>query len=301
MSTDSQAGGDKPLPVWAYLVGDIHGCYQEFLELEARIQQHAAQNQAKPLIVSVGDLVDRGPDSAGVVAHFFKGEQHGSHRAILGNHELMMLQALHALAPWNFEQEGCAWPLRLWTLAELHSWGEGMARYLNWDDYLIMMKSLWMGQGGFQTLTSYGMNPEDPSSWQFSPMVLEYLLKLPLYWEEDKVVVTHALAQPEDLNLVRAAEAGETQLTKEALLNLKRSANSLLWNRTLPGSRPDKQRQHVSGHTPIPRIRRWKLLQCVQIDTGCVYGRRLTAYCVPLNQSLSVPAQRNYLAPAAAV
>lgn len=295
MPIDSLAVADSSLPVWPYLIGDIHGCYQEYLELENRIRQHASQHQAQALFVSVGDLVDRGPDSASVVAHFFQGEQHGTHRAILGNHELMMLQALFHLAPWNFEQPGCAWPLRLWTLAELHSWGEGMARYLSWNDYLVMMKSLWMGQGGYQTLTSYGMDPEDTSSWHFSPMILAYLLRLPLHWEQENVVVTHALAEPEDLNLIREADGGDSELTEEFLLRVKRASHSLLWNRNLPASRPDPARQHVSGHTPIPRIRRWKLLQCVQIDTGCVYGRRLTAYCLPLNQSLSVAANQNYL------
>lgn len=285
--------------LWPYLVGDIHGCYEEFLALEARIHQHAAQHRVTPLLISVGDLVDRGPGSAQVVSHFYQGEQQGTHRAILGNHELMMLQALHALSPWNFEQPGCAWPLRLWTLTELHASGDGMARYLSWNDYLITMKSLWLGQGGFQTLTSYGMNPEDVSTWHFKPEALAYLLNLPLIWEQDQVVATHALAEPDDLQKVRAAERGESQLSEDVLTELKRASHSLLWNRSLPSGRPDRQRQHVSGHTPIPRIRRWKLLNCVQIDTGCVYGRRLTAYCVPLNQSLSVAARRNYLTGAA--
>lgn len=295
MSTESGAG---PENLWPYLIGDIHGCYQEYLELEAKIVQHARQHDAEPLIVSVGDLVDRGPDSAGVVEHFFKGEQHGSHRAILGNHELMMLQVLFHLAPWNFEQPNCAWPLRLWSLSDLHASREGMARFLNWEDYLVMMKSLWLGQGGFQTLSSYSMDPDEPETWRFSPMILEYLLNLPLYWEADAVVVTHALAQPADLALVRAATDGSLDLNHENMLELKRASHSLLWNRSLPNARPDSGRQHVSGHTPIPRIRRWKLLNCIQIDTGCVYGRRLTAYCLPLNKSLSVAAQRNYLVPA---
>ncbi|HEY9841264.1 MAG TPA: metallophosphoesterase [Candidatus Obscuribacterales bacterium] len=291
--TDSEA---RSVAVWPYLIGDIHGCYQEYLSLEGRIQQHARQHDAEPLFVSVGDLVDRGPDSAGVVAHFFKGQQLGTHRAILGNHELMMLQVLFHLAPWNFEQPGCAWPLRLWTLSELHGQGEGMARYLSWEDYLVTMKSLWLGQGGFQTLHSYGMDPEDTRTWNFSPMILEYLLNLPLYWEQAEVVVTHALAQPEDLARIRRAVEDNPELDREYLIELKRASHSLLWNRSLPAGRPDPERQHVSGHTPIRRIRRWKLLQCVQIDTGCVYGRRLTAYCLPLNTSISVAAEKNYLA-----
>ncbi|PKL76166.1 MAG: hypothetical protein CVV27_11650, partial [Candidatus Melainabacteria bacterium HGW-Melainabacteria-1] len=236
-----------------------------------------------------------GPDSAGVVAHFFKGEQLGTHKAVLGNHEVMMLQVLHYLAPWNFEAPGCAWPMWHWTLQELHALREGMARYLSWDDYLVMMKGLWVAQGGYQTLTSYGMDPDNPDSWRFSPMVIEYLLNLPFYWETDGLVVTHALAQPADLGLMRQASENELSMGLEQLQALKQASHSLIWNRSLPASHPDPERQHVSGHTPLPRIRRWKLIQCVQIDTGCVYGRRLTAYCPALNQSLTVAAKRNYI------
>ncbi len=281
--------------LWPYLIGDIHGCLNEYLALEARIHQHASQQGATPLIVSVGDLIDRGPDSAGVVAHFYRGEQTGSHHAILGNHELMMLQVIHYLAPWNFEQPGCEWPQQHWTLRELFEQKEGMARYLSWEDYVVTMKALWVGQGGYQTLTSYGMDPEDPLTWNFDPEILSYLLKLPFYWQNNQVVVTHALAQPADLQLIRE-QLSKPDLDLDSLENLRKAAHSLLWNRNLPTTRPDPERQHVSGHTPLPRVRRWKLMQCIQIDTGCVYGRRLSAYCLATNQSLSVPAQQNYLA-----
>lgn len=281
---------------WPYLIGDIHGCLTEYLELEARIQQHARQQGATPLIVSVGDLVDRGPDSAGVVAHFYQGEQQGSHHAIIGNHELMMLQVIHHLAPWNFTQPGCAWPERHWTLEQMFELREGMARYLSWEDYAVTMKALWVGQGGYQTLRSYGMDPETPATWSFDAEILRYLLDLPFYWQNEQVVVTHALAQPDDLSLIRHSSENAYSGDEEAMDNLRKAAHSLLWNRALPTTRPDPSRQHVSGHTPLPRVRRWKLMQCVQIDTGCVYGRRLSAYCLPTNQSLSVPAKKNYLA-----
>jgi hypothetical protein len=292
---DPQPAAASP-EIWPYLIGDIHGCYQELLELEDRVRQHAAQHEAIPLLVSVGDLIDRGPDSAAVVEHFFKGQQHGTHLAVMGNHEVMMLQILYHLSPWNFEQPGCAWPVHLWSLEDLHHRREGMASYLSWDDYLVTMKSLWISQGGHQTLGSYGMDSDDPQTWKFSPMILEYLLNLPFHWENDAAVVTHALAQPDDLWLIRHASGGNFPLDRDHLLELKQATHSLLWNRSLPKSRPDPARPHISGHTPLPRVRRWKLVQCVQIDTGCVYGRRLSAYCLPLNQSISVPAQRNYVA-----
>ena len=58
---------------WHYVVGDIHGCYQEFLKLETKIFDHAKKNKKKPIIVSVGDIIDRGPCSKEVAEHFIDG------------------------------------------------------------------------------------------------------------------------------------------------------------------------------------------------------------------------------------
>src|SRR5687768_6189329 len=61
------------------IVGDIHGCHAEFLELLDR----AAIGEGD-LVVSVGDLVDRGPDP-GAVVDFFR--TRASSVVLCGNHE----------------------------------------------------------------------------------------------------------------------------------------------------------------------------------------------------------------------
>src|SRR4051794_14053788 len=47
------------------IIGDIHGCYKELLELLAHV---GATDE--DILVSVGDLVDRGPDSPAVLNFF---------------------------------------------------------------------------------------------------------------------------------------------------------------------------------------------------------------------------------------
>lgn len=63
-------------------IGDVHGCADEFEEL-----LNALDLQPKDRVIQVGDLVNRGPDSHGVIelARAYKVE------AILGNHELRLL------------------------------------------------------------------------------------------------------------------------------------------------------------------------------------------------------------------
>lgn len=73
-----------------WLVGDIHGQYD--LLMEQLAQQHFDPNLGH-LLVSVGDLVDRGPDSLKTLEllnqpWFF---------AVMGNHEEMLLKGVEAL------------------------------------------------------------------------------------------------------------------------------------------------------------------------------------------------------------
>jgi serine/threonine protein phosphatase 1 len=79
-----------------YAVGDIHGRSDLLDALLRRIEADAAdRGQADTTIVFLGDLVDRGPDSRGVVERlidFSRGPI--ATRFLMGNHEEVFLRAL---------------------------------------------------------------------------------------------------------------------------------------------------------------------------------------------------------------
>lgn len=72
-----------------YVVGDIHGCYDELCLLLDKIYDHAGGDPRK--IIFVGDYVDRGPNSKEVVEQVRRMQQRGDGIALMGNHEDMIL------------------------------------------------------------------------------------------------------------------------------------------------------------------------------------------------------------------
>ncbi len=77
-----------------YAIGDIHGRSDLFAALIAAIDaDDAARGPADTTVILLGDLVDRGPDSAGVIA-FARGWQTRRRvRLLTGNHEEVFLDS----------------------------------------------------------------------------------------------------------------------------------------------------------------------------------------------------------------
>ncbi|TPG15867.1 serine/threonine protein phosphatase [Sphingomonas koreensis] len=79
-----------------YAVGDVHGCFDLLDDLLGQIvADDAARGDAQTQLIFLGDLVDRGPDSAGVIERLIElAATRGNVRFILGNHEEIFLRAL---------------------------------------------------------------------------------------------------------------------------------------------------------------------------------------------------------------
>jgi serine/threonine protein phosphatase 1 len=85
-----------------YAIGDVHGCLDRLAAMHAMIAADLADRPAAdPLLVHLGDYVDRGPDSAGVVARLAEGAPVPGVPTVnlMGNHEHMMLAAVASGEP----------------------------------------------------------------------------------------------------------------------------------------------------------------------------------------------------------
>lgn len=77
-----------------YVIGDIHGRLDLLEALVEAIERHDTQSApADTTIVLLGDLVDRGPDSAGVIRFARDWQKRRKLRLLAGNHEEMFLES----------------------------------------------------------------------------------------------------------------------------------------------------------------------------------------------------------------
>ncbi|MGG5817200.1 metallophosphoesterase family protein [Falsiroseomonas sp. HW251] len=127
--------GWLPEGLRVYAVGDAHGCARRLAALHEMIADHAAgAPPARSIVVHLGDYVDRGEDSAGVLALLRDPRALGGFEVanLIGNHEQMMLAAMDSRA----EEE---------------------------------LVGFWLENGGVATLESYGADPHDMRSWAAVP------------------------------------------------------------------------------------------------------------------------------------
>lgn len=97
-----------------YIIGDIHGCCKTFKYL---VQKKIRLKKSDTLFC-LGDYIDRGPDSKGVIDFIVELRKKGFHvRTLRGNHEQMLLDSYTGIDPFSF----------------------------------------WMGNGGEATLESFGI------------------------------------------------------------------------------------------------------------------------------------------------
>lgn len=105
-------------PDRVYAVGDVHGRLDLLLALERQIEGDLLAAPARSsLVCYLGDYIDRGPDSRGVVRHL-AADRPGRLRAFLmGNHEARMLDFLA-----DPERHGPGWA-KFGGVEALASWG----------------------------------------------------------------------------------------------------------------------------------------------------------------------------------
>ncbi len=113
-----------------FAVGDVHGCLGALKNVVDQCLDYAAG--APHRFVFIGDYIDRGPDSAGVILFVRALEARGPANVIclMGNHEDLLLQALADGDPSSWLANGGDATLRSFGLRDLRGFPMDVAEWL---------------------------------------------------------------------------------------------------------------------------------------------------------------------------
>jgi len=207
-----------------YAVGDVHGCMDRLAALHEMIAEDIAERPAaRTTLVHLGDYVDRGTDSAQVIDWLINRPPVPADTIInlMGNHEQMMLAAVAGA-----DAEAA---------------------------------SLWLTNGGADSLLSWGVSRSVPPAEWASRIPLQHLIflrDLTICHRVGPYLFVHAGIQP------------GVPLDRQ-------TRHDMIWIREpFLSSRADHGAVIVHGHTP----KRQPLVQPnrIAIDTGAVLGGALT-------------------------
>ena len=157
------APGHLPAGRRVYAIGDVHGSLEQLRALHAIIADDLrARPIAAAVVVHLGDSIDHGPDSAGVLSLLSRGTDipHAQVINLLGEHERMLLDALD---------------------------GDSAAA------------TDWLWSGGKATLASWGLDPNLPRDQWPAAIPAEhvaFLRRLALTHREGDYLFVHAGIRP---------------------------------------------------------------------------------------------------------
>lgn len=82
-------------------IGDIHGCSKSLIALWNKLETYSDST-----FIFIGDYIDRGPDSKGVVDFLLKAQEERNCIFLRGNHEQMLLDSLQSKRDYNWLLNG---------------------------------------------------------------------------------------------------------------------------------------------------------------------------------------------------
>ncbi|GAA2786415.1 polynucleotide kinase-phosphatase [Saccharopolyspora taberi] len=238
------------------VIGDVHGCRAELEELLGalgyRIERDAegrAIGAAHPegrRAVFVGDLVDRGPDTPGVLRLAMGMVAAGTAMAVCGNHEQKLVRALRG-------------------------------------------RNVTISHGLAESLDQLAEQPEE-----FRKQAEEFCDGLVAHYVLDggRLVVAHA-GLPEKYHRRASPKVRDFALYGQTTGETDEYGLPVRY----PWANEYRGKAMVLyGHTPMPEAEWVNGTMC--LDTGCVFGGKLTALRYPEREVVSVPAHRVHFEPA---
>lgn len=125
-----------------FAISDIHGCAKTFKALLNRISF-----SKEDVLYLLGDYIDRGPDSRGVIDHIWALQKEGYQvHCLRGNHEQMLLDDLDKEGVWYKGNRATLDSFQVKANQEIPKlyieWMESLAFYFEVEDYILVHAGL---------------------------------------------------------------------------------------------------------------------------------------------------------------
>lgn len=249
-----------------FLVGDPHGCLVELQELLDTIKF----DPKKIRLIICGDLIDRGIAGAEVVQFVRALCEAGNAECVLGNHDEKQIRyRAHTI---KCAETGKKHPMRRMSDNDLEAHNKLTDDDIAWISRLpltIHIKDNWYALHG-------GLEPAYPFNRQSKEQIIRCR-----YVSDGK----HVTSSGKEIAWGKALSMGK---------DFAQPPNSMYWAEGWIG--PE---QIIFGHFVSdfekPYVMEHKNgTKCIGIDTGCVFGGRLSGYFLERNEFVQVKAKREY-------
>ena len=114
-------------------IGDIHGCFHELMELLSALKYRPGHDR----LVSLGDLIHKGPHSAKVIEYFYEQKL----EVLMGNHEWHLLEVLRGNCKTYPEGEKILSELTI-SKKKLKQWLASLPFYIRDKDFIAVHGAL---------------------------------------------------------------------------------------------------------------------------------------------------------------
>ncbi len=255
-----------------YVIGDLQGCFHEADLLVRRIDEVAPGAH----IVFVGDLINRGPDSLAALRLVHQLALAGRATALLGNHDLHLL-AVAAGGQNTSKSDTLGAILAAPDLFDLLTWLRQCPLAVQRDGALIVHAGVPPQWDAAQTLALAG----EVESVLRGPAWVAFLAAMygnePAQWDHGLQGMARLRFIVNALTRLRFCDAQGTMDFKLKESGVAPEGSGLMPWFDVPGRRSEGTTV-VFGH--------WSALGLLLrpglagVDSGCVWGGKLTAYCL---------------------
>lgn len=145
---------------WA--ISDIHGCNKTFRQLLLKIDLQPTDE-----LYLLGDYINKGPGSKGVIKHILKLKEQGYQiRCLKGNHEDVLLRSLHdPLLLKFFKQQGGAQTLKSFGVKRIADIPAKYIDFFNSLEYYIQLDEVMLVHAGFNFINENPFEDKHAMLW----------------------------------------------------------------------------------------------------------------------------------------